>query len=61
MAFDGFKIIQLADLHLGSYGKSYKGISKLVKEVNALLLILLFLLAIWLITLQMKCFHGLKN
>ncbi len=36
MAFDGFKIIQLADLHLGSYGKSYKGISKLVKEVNAL-------------------------
>lgn len=35
-AFDGFKIVQLSDLHLGSYGKSYKGIARLVKEVNEL-------------------------
>lgn len=35
-AFDGYRIVQLADLHLGSYGKSYKGIPHLVKEVNAL-------------------------
>lgn len=36
VAFDGFKIVQLADLHLGSYGESYKGIPRLVEEVNAL-------------------------
>ncbi|MEG2339547.1 MAG: metallophosphoesterase [Odoribacter sp.] len=35
-AFEDFRIIQLSDLHLGSYGKSYPGISRLVKEVNAL-------------------------
>lgn len=35
-AFEGFRIVQLADLHLGSYGKSYKGISRLVEEVNNL-------------------------
>lgn len=35
-AFDGYKIVQLTDLHLGSYGKNYKGIPKLVKEVNDL-------------------------
>lgn len=35
-AFDGLRIVQLSDLHLGSYGKGYKGISKLVTEVNAL-------------------------
>lgn len=35
-AFQEFTIVQLADLHLGSYGESYKGISRLVKAVNAL-------------------------
>lgn len=35
-AFDGYKIVQLSDMHLGSYGKNYKGISRLVKEVNEL-------------------------
>ena len=35
-AFQDFTIVQLADIHLGSYGKSYKGIARLVKEVNAL-------------------------
>lgn len=35
-SFDHFKIVQLSDLHLGSYGKSYKGITKLVNEVNLL-------------------------
>lgn len=35
-AFEGFKIVQLSDLHLGSYSSSYKGISRLVSEVNAL-------------------------
>lgn len=34
--FDGFKIVQLSDIHLGSYGKNYKGISRLVEEVNGL-------------------------
>lgn len=34
--FRDFKIVQLADLHLGSYGESYPGIRKLVKEVNDL-------------------------
>lgn len=35
-SFDGFKIVQLTDLHLGSYGKSYRGIPRLVEEVNQL-------------------------
>lgn len=35
-SFDGFKIVQLSDIHLGSYGKNYKGISRLVEEVNGL-------------------------
>lgn len=35
-AFQGFKIVQLSDLHLGSYGESYRGIEQLVKEVNQL-------------------------
>lgn len=35
-AFNGFKIVQLSDLHLGSYGESYRGIARLVKEVNEL-------------------------
>lgn len=34
--FQDFKIVQLTDIHLGSYGKNYPGISRLVKEVNAL-------------------------
>lgn len=36
VAFNGYKIVQLSDLHLGSYGKNYKGVARLVKEVNAL-------------------------
>lgn len=35
-SFEGFRIVQLADLHLGSFGESYRGLSRLVKEVNAL-------------------------
>lgn len=35
-SFRGFRIVQLTDLHLGSFGKSYPGLHKLVKEVNAL-------------------------
>lgn len=34
--FRDFTVVQLADIHLGSYGKSYQGIDRLVKEVNAL-------------------------
>ena len=35
-SFNGFRIVQLTDLHLGSYGKHYPGITKLVDEVNRL-------------------------
>lgn len=35
-SFNNFKIVQLSDLHLGSYSKNYKGISKLVEKVNEL-------------------------
>ena len=35
-SFNGLKIVQLTDIHLGSYGKNYKGIPKLVREVNEL-------------------------
>lgn len=35
-AFDRFKIVQLSDIHLGSYGENYKGISLLVDKVNSL-------------------------
>lgn len=35
-AFYGFRIVQLADLHLGSFGKSYIGIERMVQEVNRL-------------------------
>lgn len=35
-AFRNFTIVQLSDLHLGSFGESYRGMHKLVKEVNAL-------------------------
>lgn len=34
--FRDFRIVQLSDLHLGSLGESYKGIDKLVREVNDL-------------------------
>lgn len=34
-SFNGFRIVQLTDLHLGSYGEHYPSIAKLVKEVNA--------------------------
>lgn len=34
--FNDFRIVQLSDLHLGSLGEHYPGISKLVREVNAL-------------------------
>lgn len=34
--FEGFRIVQLTDLHLGSFGESYRGLSRLVKDVNAL-------------------------
>ncbi len=35
-AFDGFKIVQLSDLHLGSHSVNYKGIPLLVEQVNSL-------------------------
>lgn len=34
--FDGFRIVHLSDLHLGSYSKNYPGIELLIKKVNAL-------------------------
>ncbi len=34
--FNHFKIVQLSDLHLGSFGESYRGIEKLVREINRL-------------------------
>ena len=33
---ENFKIVQLSDLHLGSYGENYPGITRLVNEVNSL-------------------------
>jgi predicted MPP superfamily phosphohydrolase len=35
-AFNELRVVQLTDLHLGSYGKSYPGIRKMVEKVNAL-------------------------
>ena len=34
--FEDFKIVQLTDLHLGSFGKNYKGIQVLIDKVNSL-------------------------
>lgn len=33
--FDGFKIVQISDIHLGSYGNSTKSVDKAVKLINA--------------------------
>jgi predicted MPP superfamily phosphohydrolase len=35
-SFDGYKIIHITDIHLGSYGKSYKGVKKAVDIINTL-------------------------
>lgn len=35
-SFDGYKIVHITDIHLGSYGKSYKGIKKAVDIINSL-------------------------
>lgn len=35
-AFDGFRVVQLSDLHLGSCGPRFRGIPKLVERVNGL-------------------------
>jgi predicted MPP superfamily phosphohydrolase len=35
-AFDGLRIVQLTDLHLGSHGKGYPGVRRMVETVNAL-------------------------
>lgn len=35
-SFQDFKIVQLSDIHLGSYGEGYRGIHKLVEKVNKL-------------------------
>ncbi len=35
-AFDGFKIIHISDLHLGSFFKGYRGIELLTKKINGL-------------------------
>jgi predicted MPP superfamily phosphohydrolase len=34
-AFHGLRVVQLSDLHLGSLGKGYPGIRRLVERVNA--------------------------
>ncbi len=33
-SFDGFKIVQVSDIHIGSYGKSTKSVDKAVKLIN---------------------------
>jgi predicted MPP superfamily phosphohydrolase len=33
--FDGFKIVQISDFHLGSFAENYKGVHKAVEMVNA--------------------------
>lgn len=35
-AFEGYRIVQLTDLHLGSFGKNYPGVARLVERVNGL-------------------------
>lgn len=35
-AFNGLKIVQLSDIHLGSYSRYYNGIPELVEKVNKL-------------------------
>lgn len=35
-AFDGYKIVQISDLHVGSYGKDSEFIDKLVAKINSL-------------------------
>lgn len=35
-SFDGYKIIHITDIHLGSFGKSYKGVKKAVDIINGL-------------------------
>lgn len=32
--FDGFKIVQISDFHLGSFGKNYQGVKKAIDLVN---------------------------
>jgi len=34
-AFDGYKIVQISDLHLGTYGHQTRFIERVVREVNA--------------------------
>lgn len=34
-SFDGFKIVQISDFHLGSFGKNYPGVKKAINLVNA--------------------------
>lgn len=36
LAFNNFKIVQLSDLHLGSHCENYKGIDKLIVQINRL-------------------------
>lgn len=35
-SFNGYKIVHITDIHLGSYGKRYKGIKKAVDIINSL-------------------------
>jgi len=35
-SFDGYKIVHITDIHLGSYGESYKGVKKAVDIINSL-------------------------
>lgn len=35
-SFDGYKIVQISDLHLGTWGENKKFVTKLVNEVNSL-------------------------
>ncbi|MEG1934844.1 MAG: metallophosphoesterase, partial [Rikenellaceae bacterium] len=34
-SFKGFKIVQISDLHLGSFAKDYKGVDKLIEDINS--------------------------
>lgn len=35
-AFNGYKIVQLSDFHIGTYSDSHETVAKIVKEVNSL-------------------------
>lgn len=34
-SFDGLRVVHISDLHLGSYSKDYKGVDRLIEDVNS--------------------------